>query len=199
MAFRVSISLPGGTIITFEATDPQVFREIVSLALKELPRDLAQIQMESPVAGASPVPDASMETGQSAPSRPLGPDGTGYQRGRPIRSTTPAATPERIKPGLQVEQSFAQFCGALSPLGDMRRAVVAVEGARRFLDMDNVSERELGGLFDLMGWRQPGDLVQTLRNAARSKFRWLERVPGSPGYYAVTKTGRDVVIGGSGT
>ena len=78
----------------------------------------------------------------------------------------------------------------------MRRVVVAAEGARRFLGMEAVSQEELTSLFDAVGWKQPGSPVQTLRNAARSSFRWLERVPGRRGYYTVTDKGRAEVLGG---
>ena len=66
-----------------------------------------------------------------------------------------------------------------------------------FLGMQSVSDVELGLLFDLAGWRRAPSFLQALRNAARSKFRWLERMPGSPGYYFVTDAGRGKV-GASG-
>jgi len=100
----------------------------------------------------------------------------------------PAAAPEN-------RAEFRDFCNQVSPLGDMRRVVVAAEGARRFLGMEAVSQEELTSLFDSARWKQPGNLVQTLRNAARSTFRWLERVPGRRGYYTVTGKGRTEVLG----
>ena len=78
----------------------------------------------------------------------------------------------------------------------MRRVVVAIEGARRFLNLEGVDAQELGRLFDLASWRRPPNFVQTLRNAARSKFRWLERIPGRSGHYTVTELGRSTVVGG---
>ena len=53
----------------------------------------------------------------------------------------------------------------MAPSGDMRRVVVAAEGAKRFLGMDKVSAQELGPLFDFLQWPRPKDFVQTLRNA----------------------------------
>jgi hypothetical protein len=47
----------------------------------------------------------------------------------------------------------------------------------------------LGCLFDMTGWRKPRDFTQTLRNASRSKYRWLERIPGRSGRYAATPLG----------
>ena len=74
----------------------------------------------------------------------------------------------------------------------MRKVVVAAEGARRFLDMPSVDATNLAGLFDLAGWRTPHNFTQTLRNAARDKYRWLERVPGRSGRYSSTQLGRTV-------
>ena len=82
-------------------------------------------------------------------------------------------------------------------MGDMRKVVAAAEGARRHLNMDNVDAWELGHLFDLAGWTRPHNFTQTLRNAARSKFKWLERVPGRSGRYTTTNEGRIVVLGGT--
>lgn len=94
------------------------------------------------------------------------------------------------------EQAFIDFCREASPLGDMRRVVVAAEGASRYLGMSGVDAQSLGHLFNLAGWPQAHNFTQTLRNSARSKFRWLERVPGRAGYYAVTDLGRKTALGG---
>ena len=79
-------------------------------------------------------------------------------------------------------------------MGDMRKVVVAAEGALRFLDMDSVDSGDLARLFDMAGWRRPHNFTQTLRNAARDKFRWLERMPGRAGRYATTDLGRAVTL-----
>lgn len=93
------------------------------------------------------------------------------------------------------EQAFIDFCREANPLGDMRRVVVAAEGASRYLGMSGVDAQGLGHLFNLAGWPQAHNFTQTLRNSARSKFRWLERVPGRAGYYAVTDLGRKTALG----
>ena len=72
--------------------------------------------------------------------------------------------------------------------------VVATEGARRFLSMASVDTPELERLFALAGWRSPHSFIQTLRNAARSKFRWMERLPGRSGRYTVTDLGRATTL-----
>jgi hypothetical protein len=85
--------------------------------------------------------------------------------------------------------AFTDFCQNASPMGDMRRVVVAAEGASRHFGIDGVNAEELVWLFDVAGWRKPGNFTQTLRNAARSKFGWLERIPGRSGRYAATTLG----------
>ena len=95
----------------------------------------------------------------------------------------------------QAELAFVQFCQSLNPLGDMRKVVAAAEGAAQFLEMDSVDADDLARLFEQVGWMIPHSFTQTLRNAARSKFRWLERVPGRSGHYMVTTVGRTVILG----
>ncbi|MCH7606105.1 MAG: hypothetical protein IH962_03015 [Chloroflexi bacterium] len=92
------------------------------------------------------------------------------------------------------ELAFIQLCQSINPLGDMRKVVVATEGASRFLEMDSVDAEDLGNLFDRVGWLHPHSFTQTLRNAARSKFRWLERVPGRAGRYTATDLGRATTL-----
>jgi hypothetical protein len=101
--------------------------------------------------------------------------------------------PTNLVPAVS-EQAFMDFCRAANPLGDMRRVVVAAEGASRYLAMDGVDAEALGRLFDLAGWPRAHNFVQTLRNAARSKFGWLERVPGKAGHYTVTDLGRSTAL-----
>ena len=96
----------------------------------------------------------------------------------------------------EAREDFTVFCQTVNPMGDMRRVVVAAEGAARFFRADGVNAEELGELFDLAGWRRANSFTQTLRNAARSKFGWLERVPGRAGCYAPTDLGRSVTLGG---
>ena len=103
-----------------------------------------------------------------------------------------AQDPVTSFPAEASEDSFIEFCRSVNPLGDMRRVVVAAEGAQRFLRADGVDAEELSRLFDLAGWTQPHSFIQTLRNAARSKFRWIERMPGRNGRYWVTDRGKEI-------
>ena len=180
---KVSIKLPGDALITFEASGSREFQEAVGPALSEVTRHLLRIQTAVAEHGRSEA-----EGNNVVPEYP-----TSERRGHHADGPTfDEATPS--PQGAVDEESYARFCASISPLGDMRRVIVATEGAGLYLGMDKVSEREVGPLFDLAGWRRPGNFIQTLRNAARNKFRWLERVPGTTGYYSVTDTGRKTVL-----
>ncbi|MFQ5860484.1 MAG: hypothetical protein ACE5IG_02920 [Dehalococcoidia bacterium] len=163
---RVSLTLPNGVALAVEASEGEPSRELLTLLLRELSSELARLG--NGLAGAPPQP-AVVET--------------------PAPTPTPTAAEQSSGHG------FAGFCRRVNPVGDMRRVVVAAEGAQQLLGMERVSARELEGLFQQAGWPRPKDFVQTLRNAARSKFRWLERVPGQEGYYTVTDQGRQEVVG----
>lgn len=107
----------------------------------------------------------------------------------------PPSQPAAYAPSTPDEHEFIAFCQRVSPLGDMRRVVVAAEAAHRHLGIRSVDPDELERLFTLAGWPIPHSFVQTLRNAARTKFRWLERISGKAGHYRVTDTGRSIVLG----
>lgn len=96
----------------------------------------------------------------------------------------------------EARQDFVAFCEAVNPTGDMRRVVVATEAAERFFGLEGVTADEAGELFDLIGWRKANNFTQTVRNAARSKFGWLERIPGRAGRYAATDVGRSTTLSG---
>ena len=185
---KVSISLPGKAVITLEASEAAVLHEVVSLALRELPRELVRIGVaegtSTDIGGNGKKVPPAHEPVAEEPVAEVQIHSEDLNRAENQNRGTATAEPE---------DAFARFCHDLSPMGDMRRTVVAAESARRHLGMDGVSEEELGLLFDRAGWRHPSDFVQTLRNAARSKFQWLERVPGTKGYYAVTAAGKRVV------
>ena len=138
--------------------------------------------------GAPPVPPA-VTVAQIAPP-PSAPAATAS--GEPVPA--PTASAETMTPS---EHEYIAFCQRVNPLGDMRRVVVAAEAAHRYLNITSVDPDGLEHLFTLAGWPIPHSFVQTLRNAARTKFRWLERIPGLSGHYKVTNTGRSIVLGES--
>jgi hypothetical protein len=198
---KVSISLPNNAQITFESEEAEVLREIVGMALRDLPREL--MQSHSPVTA-----DSSTEKGTAVAATALAAATMAAEPADPVVPVSPpAATPNQAatksndSAGTQTaamphefssetgRAGFTYFCRDAAPLGDMRRVVVAAEGASRNFTVDGVNADELGWLFDLAGWRRPGNFTQTLRNAARSKFGWLERIPGRSGRYAATSLG----------
>ena len=185
MALKVSISLPGDTVITLEADEPGLSREVLDAALKEFARDIVRLRTNGAAVEGTPATGNGTSGGGPA-AQVAAPE--------PVEDTGPP--PDAT--GRAAEEAFGRFCRRIVPTGDMRRTVVAAEGARRYLDAASVSGEDLGRLFDLAGWMRPADFLQTLRNAARTKFGWLERVPGKPGHYVVTSQGRAKVIGTAG-
>ncbi len=199
---KVSISLPNNAQITFESEESEVLHEVVGMALRDLPRDLMQ-------PGVSDVTNVATEKGTSVAATALS--------AATMTEAAPAPTPQPTEPKTQPaatstrkttwsdagspgeipteflsasgRAAFEAFCQEANPLGDMRRVVVAADGASRHFGVDGVNADDLGWLFDAAGWRRPGNFTQTLRNAARSKFGWLERIPGRSGRYAATPLG----------
>ena len=202
---KVSISLPNNAQITFESEEAEVLREIVSLALRDLPRDLMQspfpgtadgtaeaVTEKSTTIAATALAAATMTEEPASPAVPVSPPSAtpspATVKSNDGAGNAPAAMPPEFSSEIG-RAAFTTFCRDAAPLGDMRRVVVAAEGASRHFGVDGVNAEELGWLFDLAGWRRPGNFTQTLRNAARSKFGWLERIPGRSGRYAATPLG----------
>ncbi len=209
---KISITLPNTAQITFESEEPAILHEVVGMVLRDLPRDLMQpaaaavqlpvLENSTNVAGDAVTAQTSSGPApaprRSPPARTPGTPGTpGTGRRATTGAAGPLGRPETGRGVLTVgsEAAFIDFCHSASPLGDMRRVVVAADGASRFLGLESVDAEDLGRLFDLAEWRRPHNFTQTLRNAAREKFRWLERVPGRAGHYAVTGLGRAVTLG----
>ncbi len=200
---KVSISLPNNTQITFESEESEVLHEVVGLVLRDLPRDLMQSpSAETPSAGNGNPAGAPAEksTGMAGSAATMTPEPAApaptANRELPRPSKAGAKGNGQAETEMPPEffsedgrKGFVAFCREANPLGDMRRVVVAAEGAGRHFGVDGVNAGDLGWLFDLAGWRKPGNFTQTLRNAARSKFGWLERIPGRSGRYAATPLG----------
>jgi len=143
---------------------------------------------ENPVAGNAVRQPEPAEDDKAEPPEPVPQEQTqeSFTSGR--------AKAQQAARSAAAELAFIQFCQSINPLGDMRKVVVATEGANRFLEMDSVDAEDLGSLFDRVGWLHPHSFTQTLRNAARSKFRWLERMPGRAGRYTATDLGRATTL-----
>ena len=196
---KVSITLPNNAQITFESEEPEVVHEIVGMVLRDLPRDLMQSGGAANGNGQQPTEPLQANgvviVAENTPSLPELQHQEAFAESGPSdpvssKAEQPTPNPPASKArNTAAEQDFVDFCLSANPMGDMRRVVVAAEGAGRFLGRESVDAGELGRLFDLAGWQIPHSFVQTLRNAARSKFRWLERVPGWSGQYTVTDPG----------
>ncbi len=209
---KVSISLPNNTQITLETEESEVLHEVVGMALRDLPRDLMQPSTDSNDSeqngsakkgiNVTAVVSDGVETGApndhvltipSSTRTRRAPDTNPNHSSRSASADPPADAIASLRVEdhpAQVGRDFTVFCKASNPLGDMRRVVVAAEGAARYFGADGVTSWDLEILFDLAGWRRPGNFTQTLRNAARAKFGWLERIPGRAGRYAATDLGR---------
>ena len=218
---KLSITLPAGGQICIESEDAELVREILHSFMPQLtgangasadaivakPVDppvhanghsatngsaqhVAESQRAAVVAaesnGAPPVTPVATVMPISSPP----PVSSSVLNGQPVPA--PTLTAEPMTPS---EHEYIAFCQRVNPLGDMRRVVVAAEAAHRYLNIDSVDPDGLEHLFTLAGWPIPHSFVQTLRNAARTKFRWLERIPGLSGHYKVTNTGRSIVLG----
>ena len=204
---KVSISLPNNTQITFESEESEVLREVVSLALRDLPRDLMQapasVSPGAPTEKSTSVAASELSTATTIPpvppTEPIPAPETAIARetaqpsiGARNRKGTTTVPPEFLSE--RGATNFTAFCRDAKPLGDMRRVVVAAEGASRHFGVEGITADDLAWLFDLAEWRRPGNFTQTLRNAARSKFGWLERIPGRSGRYATTALGRSKTL-----
>ena len=202
---KVSITLPNAAQITFESQEPELIHQVVEMVLRDLPRDLMHFSAmpEGATAGSGLVEKGSNVTDSTTEGTPRAPrrrdvsasisdtekgNASSVSMATPAKETAPLGSHED-------RDAFAVFCRSSNSLGDMRRVVVAVEGANRFFHKDGVDASDLADLFDLAGWRHPHNFTQTLRNAARTKFRWLERLPGRDGRYTATDVGRAVTLG----
>lgn len=221
---KLSISLPNSTQITLESDEFDVISRVLDMLLQGTVQ--GTVTAIAPAGPNGNGHTGSVEKGTDAngqsftpPSQHDGASITPPLNGTPLQYPAEqqypaaasngtyrppaAASNDSDEDGLLVEafpaharDDFVAFCQNVNPMGDMRRVVVAAEGASRFFRADGVNADELGELFDLIGWRRANSFTQTLRNAARSKFGWLERIPGRSGRYAATDLGRSVTMGG---
>jgi len=220
---KLSITLPAGGQICIESDDAGLVREVLYSFMPQL-TGANGASAESSIAKPADPPahsnghSASNGSTQHAAEPQLAQVITAENNGAPpaapvvavVPIAAPPATPAAAASSEPVpaptasaetmtpsEHEYIAFCQRVNPLGDMRRVVVAAEAAHRYLNITSVDPDGLEHLFTLAGWPIPHSFVQTLRNAARTKFRWLERIPGLSGHYKVTNTGRSIVLGES--
>ena len=219
---KLSITLPLGAQVSIESDDRELVREVLYSFMPQLvgsngetPTPALPATSGSPVsanghshengvtheksAEMAPEPMAAVPQADTRPAVVV----QQVTAAPPVPSPQPDAlngVPNGVNPMVRTtpdQLEFMAFCQRVNPLGDMRKVVVAAEAAHRYLNVVSVDPDELERLFTLIGWPIPHSFVQTLRNAARTKFRWLERIPGRPGHYKVTHTGRSIVLGES--
>ena len=219
---KLSITLPAGGQICIESDDAGLVREVLYSFMPQFTGANGTLA-DAPMA-KSPDPPAH-SNGHAAPNgsthhvaepqraQIVTAESNGVPPASPAVAVVPIAAPptasvaassepvpaptvsaETMTPS---EHEYIAFCQRVNPLGDMRRVVVAAEAAHRYLNITSVDPDSLEHLFTLAGWPIPHSFVQTLRNAARTKFRWLERIAGLSGHYKVTNTGRSIVLGES--
>ena len=218
---KLSITLPLGAQVSIESDDRELVREVLHSFMPQLVGSNDETPTPSLTAtSGSPVSTNghSRENGvtherpaETAPEPMPAVPQTDVRSPAIVQRVTappvaqsPAETANGATNGVSPmvpttpdELEFMAFCQRVNPLGDMRKVVAAAEAAHRYLNIVSVDPDELERLFTLIGWPIPHSFVQTLRNAARTKFRWLERIPGRPGHYKVTNTGRSIVLGES--
>ena len=218
---KLTITLPLGAQICIETDDRELVREVLYSCMPQLadangetPSVLFPAPSQTPISSNGHslengvAHDESIATTLEPEPMPVVPQ----DEARPFPVVSRVAAPpvapppsaaasgptNGVSPMVRTtpdELEFMAFCQRVNPLGDMRKVVVAAEAAHRYLNIGSVDPDELERLFTLIGWPLPHSFVQTLRNSARTKFRWLERIPGKSGHYKVTNTGRSIVLG----
>ncbi len=217
---KLSITLPNGALVTLESDGAEPVHEVLAQVLSTMQTDGQQageaqsgsaVEVERVAEKSIGVPgyvsprvaevsrDPANGLGQhpgrgANPSASYAPSGNGANGAYHGESGDDTLDLGGYSP--QSKQDFVAFCEAINPTGDMRRVVVATEAADRFFGLEGVTADEAGELFDLIGWRRANNFTQTIRNAARSKFGWLERIPGRSGRYAATEVGRSTTLSG---
>ena len=217
---KLSISLANGTLVTLEADETGLMHDVLRMVLDSVPPGPVEAEVSAPVQAEWGEVDVEKGTGATPPegvqnssSAQRGTNGVNGAAGGqastngaqphpgPAASATTIGEPgdDRLDLGRFSQQSredFRAFCQPINPTGDMRRVVVAAEAANRFFGIDGINADEVGELFDLIGWRRANSFTQTIRNAARTKFGWMERIPGRSGRYAPTDFGRAMTLSG---
>ena len=181
---KLNISYPNGVVVSLECNDPNTYPDLMSSLKHYLnPGDAANSALAASAEAPTVSPSNNMAFDPQPPLRPAN-----------VADAQLLPKVQRTADDIYNNPKFFDFCKSLNPSSDMKRVIVAAEGAKRFLSMPQISPEELQRLLHSLQWPQPEKLVLTLRNAARSSYRWLQRVPGRRGYYTVTEQGRLAVM-----
>ena len=218
---KLSITLPAGGQICIESDDAGLVREVLYSFMPQLTgangasADVPIAKSAEPSAhsnGHSAANGSTSHVAEPQRAQVVAADNNGAPPAAPAVAVVPIAAPPTAPaaaassepvpaPTVAVEtmtpseHEYIAFCQRVNPVGDMRRVVVAAEAAHRYLNITSVDPDSLTQLFTLAGWPIPHSFVQTLRNSARTKFRWLEKIRGQTGHYKVTNKGRNEVLG----
>ena len=183
---KILMTSPLGAQVYIEADDPTVFREALRDLVPHLsgsnegfvvPRSGSQAVCDRPGDGEEavpsgateplpePVPTASAEPPPVASSEAVNPQAaeppeTGQLIGTETGTAGDATLVGNATAG---EPDFVAFCQGVDPHGDMRKVVVAAEGARRYLQVSSV---DVGLLSRLAGWNGYRSGPDTTRSAA---------------------------------
>ena len=217
---KLSISLANGTFVTLESDETGLMHDVLRMVLDSVQPGPVAFETASAAQvgaladdaekGSGAIPPDGVQNSPSAQRRSngvaRGVNGQAASNGAQSHSDIPGSSTtaaDSADDGLdlsrysqQAREDFRAFCQSINPTGDMRRVVVAAEAANRFFGTDGVNAEEIGELFDLIGWRRANQFTQTIRNAARTKFGWMERIPGRSGRYAPTDFGRSKTLSG---
>ena len=217
---KLSITLPNNILITLESDGPGPVHEVLAMVLGSVQPDIRPAVEPSIPRDSTTGDGAEKSNGvpfrQDVQSQPVSPNPRiGWDHGQAADGDASAAViagangmagytiGDTGDNGLdlnrysrQAQEDLAAFCLSINPTGDMRRVVVVAEAANRFFGLAGVTADEVGELFDLIGWRRANSFTQTIRNAARTKFGWMERIPGRAGRYAATQVGRSTTLSG---
>ena len=217
---KLSISLANGTLVTLESDETGLMHDVLRMVLDSVQTHPGVLDVAGPVQaevgdvrvekGSDAVPPDDVQNSSSSQRRSngvaRGVNGQAMTNGSQSHADSVGSAPTAVEPGddkldlasysEQAREDFRAFCQSINPTGDMRRVVVAAEAANRFFGTDGVNAEEIGELFDLIGWRRANQFTQTIRNAARTKFGWMERIPGRSGRYAPTDFGRSKTLSG---
>ena len=217
---KLSISLANGTLVTLESDETGLMHDVLRMVLESVQPGPGIFGLAVPVQGGGGEIDVEKGSGAISPDDvqnssssqkrsngvARGVNGQSMTNGSQSHADSVVPAPVTAEPSddkldlasysQQARENFRAFCQSINPTGDMRRVVVAAEAANRFFGTDGVNAEEIGELFDLIGWRRANQFTQTIRNAARTKFGWMERIPGRSGRYAPTDFGRSKTLSG---
>jgi hypothetical protein len=91
-------------------------------------------------------------------------------------------------------EALRDFYQRKNPKNDMEKVTIAAFYAKEYRGKDEITEEDVRRLLNEAGERKlPRNVANTLNNAARANYGYLERVKGKRGSYEVTNAGQNLV------